>query len=383
MSNSYDEIKDTSKNLTGYLRISVKKNEGFEEGYIFLENGRKIGYYYNYGMDEKTGNNAKELIDSMKDSNYVVEMYEYDDSKLKLMKELFKEIFIKDLPKSKPKKIASESTSESSSNSKGYQKIVLNIPEGKPLKLNANKDYKSYLKGIVLLDAFKKDNDNYKRCYIVYDGETPILVAYEDNNGILFGKDANEFIDAILNDQDAVIDIYEYDESKVDILKEYYPKMNLIEETPNDEKYEEEDLDDFVESLLNKQKTVREEEENLSKEELLKKLGIKAPDEDLIDDFVNSVIVPDAEELKNLEEEFREKITKFLEGEPDIQNFVLNLSVEYKDGYICNCNVDIFPKRKLGIIKKEINVDYIVDKISRIIRDNILDVKPELTVNVK
>ena len=382
MSSDYDEIKDIAKNLTGYLRISVKKNGGFEEGYIFLENGKRVGYYYNYGMEERSGKNAEEIVNAMKDSDYVVDIYEYDDSKLKLMKDLFKEIFITDSPK--PKKITPAPTYKPSNNNKGsYQKIVLNIPEGKPLKFGVNGDYKDYLKGKVLLDAFKKEDGNYKRCYVVYDNETPILAAYEDDKGVLFGKEAYSIIEDLLNDSDTVVDVYKYDESKINILKEYYPEMNLIEKSSaTSESDEEVDLEEFVESLLNKQKKV-EEEENLSKEELLKKLGIKAPDDDLIDNFVSSVITPDADELKNLEDEFREKITKFLEGERDIRNFLLDLSVEYNDGYVCKCHVDLFPKKKLGIIKKEINTEYIFDKINRIIKDNILDVKPELTVNVK
>ena len=33
---NYGEIEQIAKKLTGYLRISVKKDGGFEEGYIFV-----------------------------------------------------------------------------------------------------------------------------------------------------------------------------------------------------------------------------------------------------------------------------------------------------------------------------------------------------------
>jgi hypothetical protein len=387
MSSNYDEIKDIAKNLTGYLRISVKKSDGFEEGYIFLENGKRVGYYYNYGMEERSGKNAEEIVNAMKDSDYVVDIYEYDDSKLKLMKDLFKEIFIKDTPK--PKKITPAPTYKPANNNKGsYQKIVLNIPEGKPLKFGANGDYMDYLKGKVLLDAFKKEGGNYKRCYVVYEDETPILAAYEDNNGVLFGKEAYSIIEDLLNDPDTVVDVYRYDESKMDILREYYPEMSLIEKSSAISEFdeEEEDLEEFMESLLlNKQKESKkvEEEENLSKEELLKKFGIKLPDEDSIENLISDVVAPSNEELEDLTNEIAEKIKKFLEKEEDIDNFDMDISVVFNEGYVCEGKITIVPKKKFGLIKKNINKEFIMDKINMIIRENILDIEPKVEIEVK
>jgi hypothetical protein len=387
MSNNYDEIKDIAKNLTGYLRISVKKSDGFEEGYIFLENGERVGYYYNYGMEERTGKNAEEMINAMKDRDYVVDIYEYDDSKLKLMKDLFKEIFIKDTPK--PKKITSAPTYKPSNNNKGsYQKIVLNIPEGKPLKFGANGDYKNYLKGKILLDAFKREDGNYKRCYVVYEDETPILAAYEDDNGVLFGKEAYSIIEGILNDSDTVVDVYKYDESKISILKEYYPEMNLVEKTLSNGESDEEDddLEEFMESLLsNKQKESKkmEEEENLSKEELLKKFGIKLPDEDSIENLISNVVAPSNEELHSLTNEITERIRKFIEREDDIGDFDMDISVIFNEGHVCEGKITIVPKKKFGLIKKNINEEFIKDKINMIIRENILDIEPNVKIEVK
>jgi hypothetical protein len=387
MSDNYDEIKDIAKNLTGYLRISVKKSGGFEEGYVFLENGKKIGYYYNHGMDEKTGKIAEELINAMKDSDYVVDIYEYDDNKLRLMKDLFKEIFVKENDTPKPEKIEPV-VGELSDNNKGnYQKIVLNIPKGKPLKFGVNGDYRDYLKGKVLLDAFKKKDGNYKRCYVIYNDGTPILAAYEDDNGVLFGKEAYSIIEDFLTDPDVVIDIYKYDESKINILKEYCPEMNLIEDKPSTDEDDEDDddLEEFMESLLlNKQKDAEKaEEENLSKEELLKKLGIKLPDEDSIDNLINNVTAPSNEELSDLTRDIVEKIKKFLEREKDIDNFNMDVSVVFNNGYACEGKITIFPKRKLGFIKKNINEEFIKDKINMIIRENILDIEPRIILEVK
>jgi hypothetical protein len=383
MSSNYDEIKDIAKNLTGYLRISVKKNDGFEEGYIFLENGRRVGYYYNYGMEERAGKNAEEIVNAMKDSDYVVDIYEYDDSKLKLMRDLFKEIFITDSPK--PKKIMPTPTYKPSNGNKGsYQKIVLNIPEGKPLKFGVNRDYKDYLKGTVLLDAFKKEDGNYKRCYVVYDNETPILAAYEDNNGVLFGKEAYSIIEDILNDHDTVVDVYKYDESKINILKEYYPEMSLTGKSSAISEFDEDDdLEEFMESLLSKQKESKAEEENLSKEELLTKLGIRLPDDDSIENLISNVVAPSNEELEDLTNEITEKIRKFLEREEDIGNFDMDISVVFNEGYVCEGKITIVPKKKFGLIKKNINEEFIKDKINMIIGENILDIEPRVEIEVK
>ena len=90
MGNNCNEIEQDAMNLTGYLRISVKKNNGgFEDGYIFMKKGQKIGYYHEDGMEESTGKKAEELINKMKEQEHTVEVYEYDYNKLNLMKEMF------------------------------------------------------------------------------------------------------------------------------------------------------------------------------------------------------------------------------------------------------------------------------------------------------
>ena len=91
------------------------------------------------------------------------------------------------------------------------------------------------------MDAFKKEDGNYKRCYVIYNDGTPILAAYEDDNGVLFGKEAYSIIEDILNDSDTVVDVYKYDESKINILKEYYPEMSLTGKSSAISEFDEDD----------------------------------------------------------------------------------------------------------------------------------------------
>ncbi len=388
ISNRYDEIKEYSKNLTGYIRVSVKSSDGFEDGYIFLRNGKEIGYYYEYGSIKKFGKDAKELIDKMKDKSYYAEIYEYDDEKMDLMMDLYKEMFIK-LPK--PSKKTTYLEDDLSKNEAEERlKISLSLPEGKPIKLGANEEYKEYLEGYRLVEVFKKEGSSFKRAYIIYKDGKPILASYEDENGVLLGKKACPYIKVLLSNYD-VIDVYEYTPIKVEVVVEYYPEMNLIEKNDEDKKTindeeDEEDLEAFVENLKNKREEIyggeNEETENLSKEELLQKLGIKLPDEDTIEEFVNNLIAPTSDELKALEEEFREKIEEILKKEPSIEKYSLDVSVDFDEGYICKCVLILTPRKKFGILKENINTEYIYDKIRMIIKNNLIDIEPEILITV-
>ena len=344
---NYEELTKDLQNFNGYLRISVKKEDGFEEGYIILEENRPIGYYYTYNNEEAFGEEADRLIEKMKKNDYIVEIYEYDTNKLNLMKDLFKEIF---LNKSKLKTCEKEEIHTKTPLLSKYHKIVLNIPYGKPIKMWANEDYKKYLKNYKLLDIFKKENGTFKRGYVIYNNKEPILAAYEDNNGVLFGNDACDFIKELLNDSNIAIDIYEYDIEKIKMLKEYYPNMNLKEDISKKEDDTTENLDEFMNELsMKKEKPVNNNEkvwERLSREELLKKFGIKAPEDDMIDRLVQSIMEPDECELKNMEEDLKEKISKFLNKQDDIQDFPIDVSIKYNEGYNCECKVELKPKRK-------------------------------------
>ncbi|MBW9221305.1 DUF2226 domain-containing protein, partial [Methanothermococcus sp. SCGC AD-155-M21] len=86
-----DKIIKELQNFDGYLRISLKKDGYFEEGYIFLSKGSIIGYGYSYKGEDVFGHNAIDHIENMKNSRPIVEIYEYTEEKLKIMMDLFKE----------------------------------------------------------------------------------------------------------------------------------------------------------------------------------------------------------------------------------------------------------------------------------------------------
>jgi hypothetical protein len=97
LDNIDEAMRVLNSNFSGYLRLSVKRNFGFEEGYIFFENRNVVGYYYSYDR-ELFGIDAKDLVEKLKnESNCIVEIFEYDDKKLGIMKELLPNIFIPNL----------------------------------------------------------------------------------------------------------------------------------------------------------------------------------------------------------------------------------------------------------------------------------------------
>ena len=398
MGNNCNEIEQDAMNLTGYLRISVKKNNGgFEDGYIFMKRGQKIGYYHEDGMEESTGKKAEELINKMKEQEHTVEVYEYDDNKLNLMKEMFGEIFKIGAPKEKKNTIKNTVITQSSNSSyssgnnnlslnKDYTNIVLNIPDGAPLNMGANvEEYKQYLGGYKLIRAFNKDDNEYKEAYIIYDNNTPILMAYEDGNGVLFGESSKDLAEQVLNSPNSIVDVFDYNTDKINILKEYYPRMSLKQNQTFTENKGDEDINEFMDSLLANNKKNKEEEENLSKEELLKKLGIGTIDDNLIDNLIDSITEPTYDELLNLKNELEDKIHEIIKNEENISSYSLDVSVEYDKGYTCKCNIEIVPEKTMGfkwLFRKNVNTQYIIDKINRMIRENILGIEPEVNITI-
>ncbi|WP_292460451.1 DUF2226 domain-containing protein [Methanothermococcus sp.] len=389
----FEELIKNLQDFNGYLRLTIKKDNGFEEGYIFLENNLPVGYYYIYNNNEVFGKKAVDYIEEMKKNKSIVELYQYDESKLKLMKDLFKEMFL-DKSESKAHEKEKEKILESQSSCK-YQKIILDIPSGKPLKMGTSGDYKEYLENYRLLDVFKKDGSGFKRGYVVYCNKEPILAAYEDNNGVLFGNDACKFVKELLNDSDAIIDIYEYNIEKIDILTEYYPQIRLkkgnLEHEGSKSEPNTENLDEFISDLYKKKEmlfTMGEKEENnendepLNKEELLKKLGIKAPNDDMIDNLIKNTMIPESYELDNIKDELTEKISEFLKNQNDIQEYSIDISVEYNNRYVCNCTIKLKPKKIFGIVKKELNLQYIKDNIYNILNNYVINLDSKVSVEL-
>ena len=375
-----EEVIKGLKNFTGYIKLSIKRDNGFEEGYVFLKKGVVIGYYYNYNDIETFGEEAKGYIENMKRDKPLIEVYEYTLEKLDTMMDVYKEIFISDVEDVREKEESVEPEEDLH-----YYDIVLTIPEGKPLKMNVGGDYKEYLEGYTLVEIFKKDKEGYKKGYIVYKDKTPILSAYEFNNRVLFGKEACIMIKKLLNSPDIVVDIFEYNRDKVEMLLEYYPEMSLIDvkslEKESTIKVSREDRGDEI-----TQKD-REEDTVLSKVELLKKLGVTLPDEEYIDSIIKSVFEPSYEELEGIKKDLEEKIVSYLENCKEVGSFKVDLKVYYEDGYYCNCKIKIKPKSIFKLILYRGRILHIdAEKIKRDIEDIIsqyvIDITPKVDVKI-
>lgn len=379
---SCKDIENDVVNLTGYVRISSRDNTGkYSDGYVFLENGNIIGYYYVSGSKTLAGKNAKEIVEKMKENGDMYEIYEYTPDKLSVMKSTIKEIFDIDNKKiiNKPSPKVESVKQVEVIDYDGYISTSLDIIEGIPVKMGTNiNEYKTYLKGYKLVDVFNKDK-GYRRGYIVYDNDEPILIGYEDDRGALFGETAKLKVEKLLKNQNSIIDVYEYDTNKINMLLDYYPQMNLKSNSPentdqnNDENM---DIEKYVDKLIqNKTKTKNKtkndgQEENLSKEELMKKLGIHAPDEKTIDTFIENLSKPTSEELEYLSNEIKKKIENILMYENNIEEYKLDVKVKYEGRYICKYDLKIKPKKKLGFVKKKVNIPYLKDKISTTIKNN-------------
>ena len=371
-----DEILRELKNFTGYIKLSIKRENSFEEGYIFLKGGVTVGYYYNYGDIEAFGERAKEYIEKMKRDRPLIEVYEYTLEKLNTMRDIYREIFVDRDEEVAEKEVEDEEHLP-------YYDIVLTIPEGKPLKMNVGRDYKEYLEGYTLVEIFKKDEEGYKKGYVVYKDKTPILAAYECNGKVLFGKEACKMIKKLLDSPDIVVDIFEYNRDKVEILLDYYPEMALVD-------IESLEREEGVESTEEEgeEEVIQEENIVLDKEELLKKLNITLPDEESIERIIKSVFEPSPEELEGIRKDLEEKIVSYLKNCKEVEDFEVDLEVYYRDGYYCDCKVKIKPAPffKLilyrGRLFKPVDAEKIKKDIENIISQYVIDIHPKVEVEI-
>lgn len=390
------------QNFNGYIRLMIKRDEHFEEGYLFFKNGSIIGYYYTYNEIEAFGSKAIGYIESMKNNKPDVELYEYSEKELNIMMDVFKEIFLdKDENTNNFNKNKIKNTEESNSNIEypkklKYYNIKLILPEGKPLKMGVEKNYNEHLEGYRLLEIFKKENNEFKRGYIIYHNKRPILSAYEYKGKVLFGKDACLAIKKLLeHSADVIIDIYEYSSEKVKILLESYPQM-ILEDEENNSSYEmaetekrESTKDEgiYINTLEQERKesTNNMEYTHLNKEELLKKYNIRIPDEEAIENIIKTMFTPSHEELENIKNDLIAKISNFLKTHKSIKSFSINLDVYYKDGeYYCKCDIKLEIKKIFGfdLIYLGRNKSNKRDKIIQDIKQGIIGIISNYTLDI-
>ena len=386
---------------TGYILILVKENGKLHEGYIFVEDGQIVGSYYTDNESTEIFGDEKYVIELLKCDNKVIELCRYTKDKLNLMKWLYPEIFEKN--KKEDKKEAKTETKDIPEEQ--YLNIKLNIPLDNLLESDA-KDFEKYLKDgkYILINAYRKVDGVFENGYIIYREKTPIAAAYERDIGVLLGKDACEKIKELLNDENAIIDVYEYDEKIVEVVLEIYPQMKLVkEEEKKVERHKK------VEDIIAEMRAIKEETEEskeikevkdekpqeedqeslekldeLSREELLKKLGIKEPDDTWVETILEDVFRPSEEELKELKQKIEKEIVDKIKEIKGVGSVDTDINVKWENGrYYIFGDVNIKRKRILGLIRKEVEPSLIKVEIDKIIKKYIPKSTSRISINIE
>ncbi|ADC68809.1 Protein of unknown function DUF2226 [Methanocaldococcus sp. FS406-22] len=360
----------------GYILILVKEGNKLHEGYIFVEDGEIVGSYYTDNESTEIFGNKEKILELLNYENKVIELYRYNKDKINLMKWLYPEIFV--VKKTKEEKETKKEEREDKEEK--YLNIKLDIPLDVPLESNT-KDFQRYLEDnkYIVVNVYKKTSGKFENGYIIYKGKTPIAAAYECDFGVLLGKDAYEKVEQLLKDENAIIDVYEYNERKTNVLLEIYPQMKIVDEEQSTEKEEiQKDIEEFV------KEEELEEAKELSREELLKKLGIKEPDDTWIETILEDMFRPSEEELNELKEKLENEIVnriKMMEGVDDVKT---NLKVKWENGrYYLFGDVNVKRKRILGIIKKDIDPSIVKFEIDKIIRKFLSRYTSRISINVE
>ena len=362
----------------GYILILVKDGNKLHEGYIFVEDGEIVGCYYTDNESEEIFGNKEKVLELLNYENKIIEIYKYNKDKINLMKWLYPEIFIVEKT---PKKKEDKKKEVDESKEEKYLNIKLDIPLDVLLESNT-KDFQKYLEDdkYIVVNVYKKTSGKFENGYLIYKGKTPIAAAYECDFGVLLGKEAYEKVEKLLKDEDAIVDVYEYNEKKTNVLLEIYPEMKIIEEkTQSIEK--EETLEDTNESVKEEK---LEEVKELSREELLKKLGIKEPDDTWIETILEDMFRPSEEELNELKEKLENEIVnriKMMEGVDDVR---ANIKIKWENGrYYLFGDINVKRKRILGIIKKDVEPSIVKFEIDKVIKKNISNYTSRISINIE
>ncbi len=378
-------LEDIIKEInTGYILILVKDGNKLHEGYIFVEDGKIVGCYYTDNESTEVFGNKEKIIELLNYENKIIDIYKYDKDKINLMKWLYPEIFVleKVTKKKDEKKIEGETKEESEET---YINIKLDIPLDNLIEANV-KDFEKYLEDnkYILINAYRKKDGKFENGYIIYEGKTPIAAAYECDLGVLLGKPAYKKVEEMLKDENTIIDVYEYNKKKTEIVLEIYPQMKIL-----DKKEEKKDIIEDSsehEEIAAIAEEIKEESEmsEVSREELLKKLGIKEPDENWIETLLEDVFRPSDEELEELKEKIESEIVnkiKILDGVSDVS---VDLKIKWENGrYYIFGDVNVKRKKILGIIKKDIDPSLVKFEIDKIIKEHMSKYTSRINIHIE
>ncbi|WP_459202599.1 DUF2226 domain-containing protein [Methanococcus sp. CF] len=396
MGSNYKELFDElPNNFLGHIRLSLKLNGRFKESHLFLKDKKIIGGYSDY-EGEFFGNSAVSNAMKMAELGAIVDVFEYTDSMLSVMENSNEKLFFTN--ETVKKSVVEKKKAIISNNSR------ISIPEGKPLKLGISGDFEKYLGKYALLEVFKKVNGNYLRCYVAYEGQLPVAAAYQAENKLTFGNSAFEMFKNMIDEGDGIaIDIYEYNKSKQDYFIEEYPNSVLsnksakpaqIEkkepETPKyaskiekiyeiiEEDYEDEDEDEYY-----KEENPVKVEEDISREELMKKLGIRTPTEDMIENLLENVFEPSKTEISAIENELLEKINDYL-STTNVLEYNTELSMDCNDEgeFIAKCLINTTSDGGYGV-NFAVDPKIIKKDVENIFDSYVIDIISDITVNNK
>jgi hypothetical protein len=386
---------------TGYILILVKENGKLHEGYIFVEDGKIVGSYYTDNESTEIFGDEKYVIELLKCGNKVIELCRYTEDKLNLMKWLYPEVFEKN--KKEDKKETKTKTKDIPKEQ--YLNIKLNIPLDNLLESDA-KDFERYLKDgeYILINAYRKVDGVFENGYIIYRGRTPIAAAYERNIGVLLGRNACEKIKELLNDENSIIDVYGYDEKIVEVVLEIYPQMKLVkEEEKKVEKpkkaediiaemmviEEPKEIKEVKDEHIDDEKPPEEQEgleklDELSRDELLKKLGIKEPNDAWVETILEDVFRPSEDELGELKQKIEKEIVDKIKEIKGVGSVDTDINVKWENGrYYIFGDINIKRRRILGLIRKEVEPSLIKVEIDKIIKKYIPKSTSRISVNIE
>jgi len=237
----------------------------------------------------------------------------------------------------------------------------------------------------------------YRNGYLVYKGREPLMAAYEDNYGILYGSIAYRKIKKLLEKYISTVHIYEYREDYVKSLLNSYPGMRILHEEKtidrnNDDTAAEEDMEesifdindidiDDIESAT-VEEILSEEDLTYSREELLKKLGLKDPDEEWVESILKEYYAPSFDELFSLKRRIEEEIVKICSNMKRVKKVNVSLEISWEDGiYWIRGYVTVETKKLSGLNLMNININ--PESIKRNI-DNIIKkyIPTEYSLNI-
>ncbi|MBA2858043.1 hypothetical protein HNP93_000744 [Methanococcus maripaludis] len=380
MGSSYKELFDElPENFIGHVRLSLKVNGQFKESHLFLNNKKIIGGYSDY-EGEFFGNDAVVNAMKMAELGAIVDIFSYTDSMLSMMQNSNKKLFltnetVKKSPVEKKKAIVPNNGR-------------ISVPEGKPVKLGVSNDFEKYLGKYTLLELFKKIDGTYHRGYVAYNGNLPVTAVYQTENKLIFGNNAFEMFNDIINeDNDFAIDVYEYNNSKLNYFIGEYPESVISikpsepvkSEMPKTElpQYVQEvkDFNEYLEKDDSETENSQKVEEDISREDLMKKLGIRTPTDDMIENLLDDVFEPSKTEMGAIENELLEKINDYFNENSAILEFETELSIEYSDDdeFIATCCVNTTSDENSEVIKKDIEDifdSYIIEMTSNVTVNN-------------